>query len=101
MSLDDVAVQATLADAHQRVRHAEEVASKFIAGHPSLDDLVNIVSKHMAERAADRAVHFEAVINSTAISINTLNRSIDNLTKDEIKSQLVGIARALALTQQR
>jgi len=96
-SLQQAAHASALADYSLRTRQAEELAQQLLKGHADASSIVNTIRNHIEEREADRATHFESVINATSMSVTLLRDNLQTLTTDQIKEQLIEIIKSLTI----
>jgi Na+/phosphate symporter len=70
LSVTYAAMQSTLSENVQRARHAEEMVG-LLQTQPMMEQVAQLVSKHIEERSRDRSVHQQALIQTTAVSLGT------------------------------
>lgn len=90
------AVQATVSDAHVRARQAEEIAAACMA-NVNLEGLGAIIGRHIEQKAAERAVQQQGLIQATLVSLNTALQSDDSkVLRDTVNNVVKGLTMANA-----
>lgn len=87
-------LKATLSEAHARARHAEEMVA-LMQSNWDMQQVADVIKKHINQRAEERAIHQQALIQATIVSLNTALHSKEPIMNETVNTVLKGLTQAL------
>jgi cobalamin biosynthesis protein CbiD len=87
------ALQSNLSENVQRARHAEEMVS-MLQTQGTMEQVAQLVMRHMDERSKDRSVHQQALIQTTAFSLNAALQGNEAELRALVNTVVQGLTRA-------
>ena len=86
--------QSTMSEAQQRARHSEELCHA-LSSNVNMEQVAELVIKHVGERSNERAVHQQALMQATVTALSTALKMQDDSLRNCVNNVCQGLTRAL------